>query len=300
MVIRAESGFFTVLLGDGRQIRCRLRGRLLKERTDAASLVTIGDQVTISAIDADEGSIEVVQPRRSELARRASGPGRNRWLRQPLAANIDLLVVVASIVEPDFNAARLDRFLVVAEDAEIPVAICINKCDLAPADASAAALAPYHRTGYSRLCTSAVSRQGIDELRALLHGRIAAFVGASGTGKSSLLNTLIPGSRLRTATVGQAGRHGRHTTTVSQLLRLDESSWVADTPGLRELSPWALQRDRLPWLFPEFRPSLELHCRYPACTHRHEPGCQILSAVLNGCIPAARHESYVKLWDEAA
>jgi len=299
MVIRAESGFFTVLLDDGRQVRCRLRGRLLKERTDAASLVTIGDRVTISTIDADEGSIEVVQPRRSELARRAAGPGRNRWLRQPLAANIDLVVVVASVVEPAFNAARLDRFLVVAEDAGIPVAICLNKCDLASAEEIETALAPYHRTGYAQLCTSAVSGQGIDELRALLHGRIAAFVGASGTGKSSLLNALIPGSRLRTAAVGQAGRHGRHTTTVSQLLALDTATWVADTPGLRELSPWELQRDRLPWLFPEFRPPLELPCRFPACSHRHEPGCRVLSAVVDGCIPESRHNSYVKLWDEA-
>ena len=299
MVVRSESGFFTVLLDPGTTVVCRLRGRLLKERSDVVNLVTIGDRVEVALANEAEGSIEAVLPRRTELARRAAGPGRRRWLRQPLAANLDLVVVVASVLDPAFNAARLDRFLVVTEDAEIQGAICLNKCDLASEAEVAACLASYRESGYPQLCTSAVSGTGLPDLRALLHGRLRAFVGASGTGKSSLLNVLIPGSRLRTGDVSAATGRGRHTTTVGQLLALDATSWVADTPGLRELAPWGLQRDRLPWLFPEFRPVLERPCRFPACTHRHEPGCRVLEAVERGGIPASRHASYVKLWDEA-
>lgn len=271
----------------------------MKERGDAASLAAIGDRVQISLIDAEEGSIEAVLPRTTELARRAAGPGRNRWLRQVLAANLDLLVVVTSLAAPDFNAARLDRFLVMAEDAGIPPAICLNKCDLGDAAESAAALAPYAPTGYPSVCTSAATGQGVPELRALLEGRIAAFVGPSGAGKSSLLNALLPEAGLRTGDVSVWGGRGRHTTTVAQLLRLDEATWVADTPGLRELAHWGLQRDRLPWLLPEIKAVIAEPCRYPACSHRHEPGCRVLDAVDAGRVAASRHESYVKLWDEA-
>lgn len=297
---RAESGFYTVLLDDGRTVRCRLRGRLTKGRAEAVTLIAIGDRVQVSLGAGDEGSVEAVLPRRSELVRRAAGPGRRHWLRQTLAANLDLLIVVTSVVAPEFNAARLDRFLVVAEDAEIPAAVCLNKCDLVPPELADLALAPYAGSGYPLLRTSAATGEGLAQLRALLRGHVAAFVGPSGVGKSSLLNAIAPGSALRTGDVTTwGGGRGRHTTTVAQLLRLDADAWVADTPGLRELAPWGLQRDRLPWLFPEIRAAIARPCRYPACTHRLEPGCRVLEAVDDGRIPETRHASYVKLWDEA-
>ncbi len=238
-------------------------------------------------------------PRRTELVRRAAGPGRKRWISQALAANLDLLVVVTSIVAPEFNVARLDRFLVVAEDADIPPTICLNKCDLATRAKVAEALSPFTNTGYPMIQTSVVSGQGLPELRSLLEGHRSAFVGASGTGKSSLLNALLPGAGQRTGDVNSASGRGRHTTTVAQLVPLDEQTWLADTPGLRELSPWGLQRDRLPWLFPEIRLAIEAPCRFPACTHRSEPGCRVLEAVHDGRMAESRHSSYVKLWDEA-
>lgn len=299
MVTRAESGFFSVLLDDGRRVRCRLRGRLQKERSEVVSLVTIGDRVQVSLGDGDEGSIEAVLPRHTELVRRAAGPGRKRWLRQALVANLDRLIIVSSLVAPEFNAARLDRFLVVAEDAEIPPAICLNKCDLGSGEQIAEALAPYGPTGYPMVCTSVVTGAGLQELRALLAGHRAALVGASGAGKSSLLNALLPEAGLRIGDVSGSSGRGRHTTTVSQMVQLAPETWVADTPGLRELSPWGLQHDRLPWLFPEIRAVISEPCRYPACTHRSEPGCRVLAAVAEGCIAESRHTSYVKLWDEA-
>jgi ribosome biogenesis GTPase len=299
MVTRAESGFFTVLLDDGTLVRCRLRGRLKQGRADVVSLVTIGDRVRVTR-SGDDGNVEEVLARQTELVRRAAGPGRKRWLRQVLAANLDLLLVVTSILAPEFNAARLDRFLVVAEDADIPPAICLNKCDLATDAEIAEALAPYGATGYPLIVTSTITGEGLPTLRALLEGRRSAFVGVSGAGKSSLLNALLPGSDQRTGGVNSASGRGRHTTTVAQLLALDEQTWLADTPGLRELSPWGLQRDRLPWLFPEIRAAIVEPCRFPACTHRAEPGCRVLAAVLGGRIAQSRHDSYVKLWGEAA
>jgi ribosome biogenesis GTPase len=299
MVTRAESGFYTVLLANGQQVRCRLRGRLKQGRADVVSLVTIGDRVRVTRAGAGEGNVEEVLPRRTELVRRAAGPGRKRWLRQALAANLDLLVVITSVVAPEFNAARLDRFLVVAEDADIPPAICVNKCDLATGAEIAEAVAPFVNTGYPLVLTSVVTGEGLLELRTMLEGRRSAFVGVSGAGKSSLLNTLLPGSGQRTGDVNSASGRGRHTTTVAQLLALDAQTWLADTPGLRELSPWGLQRDRLPWLFPEIRAAIVEPCRFPACTHRTEPGCRILAAVRCGHMAQSRHDSYVKLWDEA-
>jgi ribosome biogenesis GTPase len=298
MVTRAESGFYTVRLDDGTPLRCRLRGRLKQGRADVVSLVTIGDRVRVTRAG-DEGNVEEVLSRQTELVRRAAGPGRKRWLRQVLAANLDLLVVVTSILAPEFNAARLDRFLVVAEDAGIPPAICVNKCDLATDAAMAAAMEPFNSAGYPTVLTSVVTGQGLPKLRALLEGRRSAFVGVSGAGKSSLLNALLPGTIQRTGDVNSASGRGRHTTTVAQLLSLDAATWVADTPGLRELSPWALQRDRLPWLFPEIRAAIAAPCRFPACTHRSEPGCRVLEAVAAGRMAVSRHNSYVKLWDEA-
>lgn len=299
MVTRAESGFYAVLLDDGRQVRCRLRGRLKQGRADVVSLVTIGDRVRVTLSGADEGNVEAVLPRRTELVRRAAGPGRKHWLRQALAANLDLLVVVTSVVAPEFNAARLDRFLVVAEDAAIPAAICVNKSDLVTGAAVAQALAPYVNTSYPLVTTSAVTGEGLRELRAALEGHRSAFVGVSGAGKSSLLNALLPGSVQRTGDVNSASGRGRHTTTVAQLLALDAQTWLADTPGLRELSPWGLQRDRLPWLFPEIRAAMVQPCRFPACTHRSEPGCRVLATVQCGHMAQSRHDSYVKLWGEA-
>lgn len=288
-----------MLLDDGRWVRCRLRGRLQKEPTDAVTLVTIGDLVRISLNSEAEGNIEAVLPRRTELVRRAAGPGRKHWQQQALVANLDLLVVVASIAAPAFNAARLDRFLVVAEDAEIPPAICLNKCDLATPGERQAALAPYLYTGYPIIETSTVTGEGIPALRTLVEGHLSAFVGASGAGKSSLVNGLLPDADQRTGRVSSGSGRGRHTTSVSQLLHLDDRSWVADTPGLRELAPWGLQRDRLPWLFPEIRAAISEPCRFPNCTHRAEPGCRVLAAVAAGRIAPSRHQSYVKLWEEA-
>ncbi|MGI8913817.1 MAG: ribosome small subunit-dependent GTPase A [Chloroflexota bacterium] len=296
---RAESGFYTVLLDNGKQLRCRLRGRMKQGRADVVSLVTIGDRVRLTLAGSEEGNVEEVLPRRTELVRRAAGPGRKRWLRQALAANLDLLIVVTSVVAPEFNAARLDRFLVVAEDAGIPPAICLNKCDLATGQEIAATLSPFAKTDYPQILTSVVTGQGLDELRALLGGHRAAFVGVSGAGKSSLLNALLPGAGQRTGDVNSASGRGRHTTTVAQLLPLDKETWLADTPGLRELSPWGLQHDRLPWLFPEIRAVIAEPCRFPACTHRTEPGCRVLAAVQAGRMAQSRHQSYVKLWDEA-
>ena len=271
MVTRAESGFFSVLLDDGRQVRCRLRGPASRvERTWSPS-----SRLVIASVSRSPAPARATSKRCSraaaELVRRAAGPGRKRWLRQALAANLDLLVVVTSIVAPEFNAARLDRFLVVAEDAEIPPAICVNKCDLATGAEIAGAVAPFVNTGYPLILTSVVTGEGLPELRTLLEGRRSAFVGVSGAGKSSLLNALLPGSGQRTGDVNSASGRGRHTTTVAQLLALDDEHGSPTRQGCANSPPGASSTIACPGCSPKYAPLSRNPAAFPPAATARSP-----------------------------
>jgi ribosome biogenesis GTPase len=250
--------------------------------------------VLIRPLDDQFALVDEVLPRRTELARGAAGGVK---LKQVIAANLDQLVAVFAYQQPAPSAARLDRLLLIAEQAGIAPLIVVNKADLAgdPRDA-AATFDLYRQLGYAVLLTSAVTGQGLEELRARLIGRISAFVGASGVGKSTLLNALQPGLRLRAAEVSKTGK-GRHTTTAADLLPLTGGGYLADTPGLKEIALWGVTADDLAELFPEFRPHLG-QCRFARCTHRGEPDCAIRAAVDAGEIAPSRYDSYLKIREE--
>lgn len=294
-ILRAQSGFFWVQLDEtGETLRCTLRGRLKKTRQHT-DLATLGDRVRIMPTIAGEGAIEAVQERRTKLARKS--PKGGGWFEQIIVANIDLVLVTFAVANPDPHVRMIDRFLVVAEENGIDVAIIANKCDLADQRAQHV-FQVYEQIGYPVVYTSAATKQGIEAVRELIRGKISAFSGPSGVGKSSLLNVIQPGLSLRTGAVSDAVRKGQHTTVAAELIPLHEGGFVADTPGIRELGLYQIPPDEVEWCFREFQPFLG-ECSFANCTHDHEPGCAVLAAIREGKISPERHESYLKLYEEA-
>jgi ribosome biogenesis GTPase len=297
-IVRAQSGFFVVDTPHG-QVTAVLKGTMRRER-QSGGLAALGDRVRVALLARPEGAagllegtvIEVL-PRDTALVRRAPGP-RGAWAQDVVVANIERLVPVFAARQPEPKLRMLDRFLALAEIDHIHSVIVINKADLGISDALAAAVAEYERIGYPVICASAHSGEGIGALRAELAGHLSAVVGPSGVGKSSLLNALEPGLGLAVGTVSEAVGKGRHTTRVGQLHALTGGGMVADTPGLREIGLWEVDPGELEFAFVEFQPFLH-HCRFPDCTHTHEPGCAVRQAVADGQVSAARFASYAAL-----
>ncbi|HEX6288098.1 MAG TPA: ribosome small subunit-dependent GTPase A [Herpetosiphonaceae bacterium] len=298
-VVKAQSGFFWVAT-DETTLRCTLRGRLKKSRV-ASDIATLGDAVRVTPTMPGEGAIEEVLPRQSKLARRAAGP-KGIWKEDVLVANLDQLVAVFAVAQPEPHLRMLDRYVINAELNDLDVVIVANKCDLRSRDDVAALFAPYQAIGYTVLFTSARQGVGVDELRARLTGKISALSGPSGVGKSSLLNAVQPGLALRTGAVSSAGANlnkGRHTTVAPELIPLVGGGYVADTPGIRELGLWQVPPSELDWGFREFRPYIE-ECYFQPCSHLHEPDCAVREAMNQGAIDEMRYDSYVRLREELA
>lgn len=299
LVIKAQSGFFTVKTSDDRLVVCQIPGRLKQEKQDTA-LVAAGDRVTIS-INADgSGLIESIAERTSVLSRARPAPDKRSILsdqEQVLVANPDQVILVFSIRQPRPSLRKLDRFLVVTEMNQLPTVICVNKVDLVEAGQAQEVFALYEAIGYPVLYTSAKSGEGMDALRTLLHGKISVLAGSSGVGKSSLLNAIQPDLGLRVREVSQATEKGLHTTRHVELVPLEMGGYVADTPGIRALALFDIEPDELDGYFREIAP-LVAECQFSDCTHRHEPRCAVRAAVADGRISAERYDSYLRLREE--
>ncbi len=294
VILRARSGFYTVRTDDGRDVECRLRGRVKKDR-QATDLAVIGDRVRISLLPDGAGMIEEVEARSSRFSRRQPGP-RGTWKEDMLVANVDQVLVVFACADPMPHLRMLDRFLVVAEHNEVPSVVVANKVDLVGIQHARAIFGLYERIGYQVHYVSAREGMGIEELGDQLAGRTSVVTGPSGVGKSTLLNAVQPGLRLATGDVSEALHKGRHTTTSAELHPITgpANGYVADTPGLRELGLWQIPDEELAWCFPEFVEHLG-GCGFNDCTHLHEPRCAIRDAVEAGNIPPERYDSYRRL-----
>jgi ribosome biogenesis GTPase len=293
VLVRAAGGYRVHT--DAGEMIVTLRGKLKHQDDDR---VVPGDVVTL-----DGTTITEIRPRRSVLKRRAAqgggaggGAGGARRF-QPIAANVDQVIVVTSARDPEPSPRMLDRFLVIAEANELPAAILVNKIELDPAVAPALA-ARFARAGYQILPTSVKANEGLAALRDLLRGRHSVFTGPSGAGKSSLLNALEPGLKRRVGAISEKWRTGKHTTTAAELVPVAGVGYVVDTPGLREVGAWGIDPNALGACFPEFRPYLD-QCRFDNCRHLAEPGCAVRAAP-PGAVEADRLLSYERIYEEVS
>lgn len=271
-----------------------LRGRL-KLEARVGDRVVVGDRVELAPPPgADQPwTIEAVEERTSALVRRAPGKAPRPKV---IVANVDQVVIVFASARPDPHLRMLDRFLVLCESSALEPVIVVNKVDLVGREAARRTFGEYEEIGYRVLYTAAASGEGVQELAETICGKISALTGPSGVGKSSLLNKVQPGLGLRVGAVSEALNKGRHTTVTAELLDLDCGGYVADTPGLRELGLWDVDREELDLFFPEFEGYLG-SCKYGnSCTHTHEPGCAVQNAVETGRVSRRRYESYLKLY----
>ena len=279
-------------IGDDGIVQCALPTAIAQ---DQRSRVAVGDRVSF-ARKGDDFLVFKVLPRRTWLAR---PDPLNPRLQRVVAANIDVVVQVASVVKPPLRPALVDRYLVAIQHGGAQPVICINKLDLlsqAERRRELAPLAPYRDLGVPLIECSAEANQGIDELRALLRGKTSAFVGHSGVGKSSLVNALSPSTDAATGAVSESRGTGRHTTTRSSLYTLDGDIRLIDTPGIREFGLWNLTAETLRDYFPDFDDYAGA-CRFHNCTHSHEPSCAVRDGAENADeeLSAARYRTYLRI-----
>ena len=282
-------------------LRCTLRGTLKRRHRSAtgrrlyADPVAVGDQVTFTQLDAEEGVVEDILPRETKFSRQYAG--KQGDIEQVIVANAHQIVAVVATLMPPLNFRTLDRFLILAEAGEMEAVICVNKMDLVDAtqrDELIETFTNYEKLGYQILYTSIHIPESLDTLQHILRDKFSVIIGASGVGKSSLLNALQPDLGLRTGEVAIRTQKGRHTTTLVELFSLDFGGEVADTPGIREVGLWGVDTENLEHYFPEMEPHLG-QCKYSDCAHVAEPDCAIQDAVESGEIHAERYRSYVVL-----
>lgn len=279
-IMKALSGFYYVDVGEGRIITCRGRGKFRHQKITPL----VGDLVGITLTDENTGMVDTIAPRRNAFSR-------------PAVANIDQLVIIASGATPVTDPFLIDRMTTIAQAKGCTSVIVLNKCDLDRGDDLAEI---YRKAGFRTLQLSAATGEGIPELRGLLAGKLSAFTGNSGVGKSSILNALFPYVSLPVGEVSEKLGRGRHTTRHVELFYSD-GAYVADTPGFSSFDVERMElirKEDLAAGFQDFLPYLD-RCRFVGCSHTKEKGCAVLDAVRAGEISRSRHESYLRLYEQA-
>ena len=279
-IIKGVGGFYYINTESG-VYECRARGKFRKEKITP----TVGDYVKISVLDElnKKGSLDEILPRKNSLIR-------------PKVANIDQVIIVFAAVNPQFNKDLLDRFLILAEEQELDITICINKIDLDAEKRYSEYVDFYKASGYSVIPVSTYLGHNLEKLKERMEGKISVVAGPSGVGKSSIINALNPKFSLETGDISRKINRGKHTTRHAELMEIFHGSFIVDSPGFTSLYIENIKPEKLQEYFPEFRKYLKT-CRFSGCIHINEPDCQIKKHVGNG-IEKERYERYVEFYNE--
>lgn len=281
-IMKGIAGFYYVGVAESGVYECKAKGIFRKDKIKPL----VGDDVEIEVLNEEEklGNIVKILPRRSELIR-------------PAVANIDQALVIFAAREPKPNLSLLDRFLVIMEKQDVPVIICFNKQDLCDEEEVGRLKEIYEACGYPVVLASAKQGEGIEEIKSRLRGKTTTVAGPSGVGKSSLTNLLQNKVQMETGEISKKLGRGRHTTRHSQIIQIEEDTWLYDTPGFTSFYVEEIEKEELRFYFREFS-KYEGTCRFQGCTHTHEPGCMVKNALEEGKISKERYENYLELYGE--
>ncbi|WP_290380999.1 ribosome small subunit-dependent GTPase A [uncultured Muribaculum sp.] len=298
LVIKNTGSWYVVHTDNGEDVNCKIKGNFRLKGIRTTNPVAVGDRVTISVNPDGNAFIPAIQPRKNYIIRRASNLSKESHI---IAANLDCAFLVVTLAHPVTSTTFIDRFLATAEAYRVPAVLLINKVDLLTDDDDkeyCEAVASLYRTiGYDVLEISALTGEGMTELRERLKDKISLFSGNSGVGKSTIINALLPDLELRTGSISDMHDTGMHTTTFSEMFPLPEGGWIIDTPGIKGFGTIDFDKHEIAHFFPEiFKISAE--CKYGDCTHTHEPGCAVLKALDDHYISQSRYASYLSILDD--
>ena len=281
-IIKGIGGFYYVVCENGVTYECKAKGVFRNRKIKPL----VGDNVEIEILDAEKnlGNIEDILP-------------RFNWLNRPAVANVDQTVIIFAVSAPAPNFNLLDRFLINMEQHEVPTIICFNKIDLEGFRQSEDICRSYTKSGYEVLFSSAESGYGINTLEAVIKGKTTVFAGPSGVGKSSTLNSLFPDANVQTGGLSEKIQRGKHTTRHSELMFVDDDTYIMDTPGFSSLYTEGIEAEDLKLYFPEIA-AYTGTCKFNMCNHISEPGCLVKEAVGDGRISKMRYDDYVMIYNE--
>ncbi|HHE37428.1 MAG TPA: ribosome small subunit-dependent GTPase A [Candidatus Cloacimonetes bacterium] len=291
-VLEVKTNYRCVVNIDEKELVCTLGGRLKQLNFETRSLVAVGDFVRVDL--SENPRIEEILPRKNSLSRFSETSFQIEII---IATNLDQLVIVSSILEPEIKFGLIDRYICAAGIYEITPIICINKIDLARnRDDINNQVRFYQKNGYQIIYTSAKTGEGLENLIQILKDKETVFSGHSGTGKSSLINKIQPGLNLKVMDVSDYSKKGVHTTSSSRLISWDFGGYLVDTPGIKTFGLHRKNKDNIPLIFPGFA-ELAGNCKYNNCSHSHEHGCAVKKAVEEGFFPRERYSSYLRIWE---
>jgi ribosome biogenesis GTPase len=293
LVIKNTGSWYTVLTDDGQLFDCKIKGNFRLKGIRSTNPVAVGDRVVIVPNQEGTAFITEIEDRRNYIIRKSINLSKQSHI---IAANVDQALLVVTVAQPQTSTTFIDRFLASAEAYRVPVVLVFNKTDLLDADLlryQEAMVNLYETIGYECRQISAGTGDGVEALQPLLQGRITLLSGNSGVGKSTLINRLVPGASLRTAEICDAHNTGQHTTTFSEMIRL-EHGWLIDTPGIKGFGTFDMEPEELTSYFKEIF-HFSHDCRFSNCTHTHEPGCAVLKALEGHYIAESRYQSYLSM-----